>query len=387
MATPLISVQPCGSKRGALRLRGDAGYRQLIGVGGIGSGLFFRLEGDRPLGRNESRPARMLDARDYCKLHIICHYVATLMGAGSGESGFRVLPIARVGADDAGYRVLKELRLAGVDCSSVQVADGFHTLFSVCFLYPDGAGGNITSSSSAAATLEPGDVNRCEPLLAQGGTSSIALAVPEAPLASRARLLELATVHGALRVASFASAEIQEAKELGMFSRIDLLALNEDEAGTLAGGSLDPGDPEPFLARCSDILCAFQPRIRIVVSAGRHGAFGFDAGRWDHCLPPAVRDVNTAGAGDALIAGIVSALAVGMPFTNSGAPSAGRPVASALDVGVLLAAYSVTSPHTIHPESNLDALLSFAAGTGADCSHLASYIAGSPDAVASNRSD
>jgi hypothetical protein len=35
---------------------------------------------------------------------------------------------------------------------------------------------------------------------------------------------------------------------------------------------------------------------------------------------------------------------------------------SALDLGVLLAAYSVTSPHTIHPQATLSSLLSFAAG-------------------------
>jgi hypothetical protein len=33
---------------------------------------------------------------------------------------------------------------------------------------------------------------------------------------------------------------------------------------------------------------------------------------------------------------------------------------SALDLGVALAALSVTSPHTIHPEASLDAVLAFA---------------------------
>ena len=387
MATTLTTLLPPDSKPATVRLRDDAGYRQLVGVGGIGTGLFFNLDGDRPLGRNESRPARLLDARDYCKLHIICHYVAVLMGADSGISGFRVLPIGNVGADDAGYKLIDEMSRAGMDASQVKIVEGGHTLFSVCFLYPDGAGGNITSSSSAAATLAPGDLDRYEALLARIGTSSIVLAVPEAPLASRDRLLELATVHGALRVASFASTEIQAAKVRGMFSRIDILALNEDEAGALTGTALDPSNPDPFLARCADILCSIQPRIRLVVSAGRRGAFGFDGGRWELSTAPAVRAVNTAGAGDALIAGIVSALAAGMPFLSSCVPPAPRPVATALDFGVLLAAYSVTSPHTIHPEANLDTLLSFAGGLGVDCAPLTTYLACSPVPAASNRSD
>jgi len=56
-------------------------YRRIVGVGGIGTGLFFALEGAHDLGRDESRPARLLDVRDYCKLHIVAHYAAVLLGA------------------------------------------------------------------------------------------------------------------------------------------------------------------------------------------------------------------------------------------------------------------------------------------------------------------
>ena len=41
-----------------------------------------------------------------------------------------------------------------------------------------------------------------------------------------------------------------------------------------------------------------------------------------------------------------------------------RPLASALELGVLLAAFKVTSSHTIPPELRLDALLSFAGTHG-----------------------
>jgi len=62
----------------ALRLGPEAPFRRLVGVGGIGSGMFLALEGDATLGRNESRPAHLLDVRDYCKLHIVAHHVAVL---------------------------------------------------------------------------------------------------------------------------------------------------------------------------------------------------------------------------------------------------------------------------------------------------------------------
>ena len=54
-------------------------YRAMIGAGGIGSGAFFALDGEHTLGREESRSGRLLDRRDYCKLHIISHYVKALL--------------------------------------------------------------------------------------------------------------------------------------------------------------------------------------------------------------------------------------------------------------------------------------------------------------------
>ena len=55
-------------------------YDVVVGTGGIGSGIFLALEGNRTLGREESRPADLLDQRDYCKLHIVSHYVRRLLG-------------------------------------------------------------------------------------------------------------------------------------------------------------------------------------------------------------------------------------------------------------------------------------------------------------------
>ena len=50
----------------------------MIGTGGVGSGSFFALDGNQTLGREESRGGRFLDCQDYCKLHIISHYVKVL---------------------------------------------------------------------------------------------------------------------------------------------------------------------------------------------------------------------------------------------------------------------------------------------------------------------
>ena len=75
-----------------LRIDERSPYQQLIGVGGLGTGIFFALEGNHTLGRNESRPGQLLDVRDYCKLHIVIHYIAKLLGAQPNSSSFHVFP-------------------------------------------------------------------------------------------------------------------------------------------------------------------------------------------------------------------------------------------------------------------------------------------------------
>ena len=94
--------------------------------------------------------------KDYCKLHIITHYVTVLLGSGKGFSSY---PIGKVGFDETGTELLKEMKNAGMDVRGVlQIADK-PTLFSVCFQYPDKSGGNITTSNSAADMVNKEDID------------------------------------------------------------------------------------------------------------------------------------------------------------------------------------------------------------------------------------
>ncbi|HYN03798.1 MAG TPA: PfkB family carbohydrate kinase, partial [Vicinamibacteria bacterium] len=164
---------------------------------------------------------------------------------------------------------------------------------------------------------------------------------------------------------SLTTAELGEVLEIGLLSLVDLLALNEDEAAALVGAPFPAGDPEAeaFLQRLSSAVPALRAGVRLVVTAGARGAFAFDGTAWAHApgLPVAV--ASTAGAGDALLGGVLAGLAAGLPFVPAGhsrASLAGRPLSSALELGALVAAFKVTSPHTIPPDLSLDALLAFA---------------------------
>jgi sugar/nucleoside kinase (ribokinase family) len=342
--------------------------RVLLGVGGIGTGSFFALEGNHTLGRNESRPGQLLEIRDYCKLHIVAHYIARLLGAGTGtgEKAIHVLPIGKVGDDPPGQLLRRQMQTVGMDTRFVTAVPGKPTLSSVCFQYPDGSGGNITTSNSAAAEICNQDVDDALRETGADGGQMIALAVPEVPLAVRHHLLTSARRKGAFCAASFVSAEIAAAKQKEMFGELDLVALNEAEAAEFVGVPFSDANPEAFVAECLSLLGSRYPNLRLVVSVGKRGAYGFEHGNWNVCPAPQVPVSSTAGAGDALLAGVISAIAAGVGFTverEKDCPPENA-IATALEFGVMLASYTVTSPHTIHPDACLDALLEFAEGLG-----------------------
>ena len=363
----------------ALRLSPESPYRRLVGVGGIGSGIFFALEGNHDLGRNESRPGRLLDVRDYCKLHIVAQYPTVLLGAREDQGPFHVVPVGKVGIDEAGLRIRAEMERSGMDVRYVDAVPGRPTLLSVCFQYPDGSGGNITTLESAAALVGERDIDLAERWLSP---SAMALAAPEVPLAARRHLLRRATEKGALRVASLTTAEMAQARETDFLSVVDLLSLNEEEAAALAGEPAPPEGPEPVLQRLSEVALAVRPGIRLVVTAGARGAFAFDGSAWTHTPTLPVRVVSSAGAGDALLGGVLSGLAAGLPFTRPTAHRAtlaAQPLASALDLGALVAAFKVTSPHTIPPDLSLDAVLAFAREHGVDFSETFRHVLPVPE--------
>jgi ribokinase len=323
--------------------------------------MFFSLQGNHTLGRNESRPGSLMEVRDYCKLHIVTHYVAKLLN----NQQFRTMPIGKVGDDAAAKFVLRELSAAGIDTCFVGTVVGSPTLFSVCFQYPDGSGGNITTSNSAAEQLQASDLDGVEELFSV--TSTIALILPEVPLDVRWHFLELASRAGAFRAASFVSSEIAAAKKQGFFERLDLLSVNESEAGEFVRATFMPEQPQSFLEECVRLMRTEYPGLQMVVSVGKAGAYAISNAGWNYCPAVEVEVASTAGAGDCLLGAILAGIARSIPLLNLG-PSRNslveRPLETALELGVLLASYKVTSAHTIHPDASWPALVRFAQDEG-----------------------
>ncbi|MEI8309122.1 MAG: PfkB family carbohydrate kinase [Verrucomicrobiota bacterium] len=335
-------------------------YDALIGTGGIGTGSFFALRGNHTLGREESRGGTFLDRRDYCKLHIISHYVQKLMG-----SGFQTLPIGSVGDDDAGRALIGEMRAAGLDISCTAIVPGHQTLNCVCLLYPDGSGGNLTATDSASGSVTPADIRKAIPCFEKYAGRGIALAVPEVPLEARLEVLDLGKKYRFLRAASFSSEEMATVKEQSLLAGVDLLAINLDEAARLAGTKARE-DPQAIAKSTVESLTSRFPRLRLSITAGAFGSWTFERGDLRFLPSPAVEVISAAGAGDAHFSGILAGLASGLSL------------AEAHQIGALAGAMSVTSPHTIHPGIDRPALLDFARNSRIPLSESASRFLQQP---------
>lgn len=319
----------------------------MIGTGGVGSGMFFAINGTQTLGREESRSGRILDRRDYCKLHIVSHYVKTLLG-----SGFEVIPIGRVGEDEAGRRLIGEMSKAGMRMEHMRVSGGEHTLFSFCFSYPDGSGGNFTTDDSASSRLVPEDVMKATETFKKSGRRGIGLALPEVPLETRTALLKIATENGLYRIASFTSNEMDAVKDGGLIGKIDHLAVNIDEASRLAGKTSKETPIEEIVDTAADLIAARSSSLSLSVTAGRSGSWVYDREKIRHLPVPEVDVVSTAGAGDAYLAGFIVGITAGLMLSE------------AQELATLVAALSVTSPHTINKEIDRVNLVQFVNRTG-----------------------
>lgn len=321
----------------------DIRYEVLIGTGGIGSGMFFKLNGNHTLGREESRSGHFLSQRDYCKLHIISHYVKVLLGPS-----FRVIPVGMVGEDELGHAIFNEMTQTGFDMHFVEFHKNAPTLNSICFLYPDGTGGNLTIDDSACNYVGKEYISQLEEEFTKYRGKGVSLAAAEVPLEARLELLQLATRYGFYRVANFTTGEMQTTLSNGSLKIVDLLGMNLDEAGMAAEMDTEITPPLEVVLATIKRLRIENPSIHLSITAGKNGSWTWDGKVMNHISAIPVQVISSAGAGDAHLAGIIVGLIVGFHLFK------------AHELGSLAASLSVTSPHTIHPGINRKSLFQFA---------------------------
>ncbi len=322
-------------------------FRGIVGTGGIGSGSFFILNGNKTLGREESRSGHLLQIDDYCKQHIILHYIKVLLG-----SHFRVIPVGKAGDDDIGRRLLQEMNDTGFETSLVSIEGNTSTLFSFCYYYPDGSGGNLTTDNSASSMVDIPFIEKAVTVMKNLGNYGIAMAAPEVPLLSRVHFLRKAKEHGMFTAASFTSGEAEEVIKTDMIENSDLLAINADEAGAFTGIQYSLNSRERIIESAIKTVSLKNRNIQVTITSGGDGSWTWDGSVLCHCPATALKVISTAGAGDAFFSGILTGLALGLSLADS------------QKLATLVASHSVSSPDTINKETGRDSLRLFAAECG-----------------------
>jgi sugar/nucleoside kinase (ribokinase family) len=331
-------------------------YDHIVGTGGIGSGMFFSLLGNETLAREESRMASLLPYKDFCKQHIVMHYISVLLGA-STEGNFQSYAIGKVGDDETGRKLVGMMHDAGIDTSHIKTSDHYPTLFSICFQYPDHTGGNITTLESASSEVQPADIEHFFSVSNIKSDKEIVLAVPEVPLESRIKLLELGKHRGSVNVASVQSSEIKTFKELDGFNLTDYLFINLDEAKKIAAVDESTGAETIVLTAISNLI-TMNPSLTVFITCGASGAYCYSKKHLEYFPTIEVNVVSTAGAGDAFLAGTIAGICCGLPIFKNNKQNA-HLINTATELGILVAAIAVTSPDSIHMGINGGSLFDF----------------------------
>lgn len=333
-------------------------FDHVVATGGIGSGMFFLMEGNHTLGRNESRPATILPCQDFCKQHIILHYLSVLLGPES----FQSFALGKVGSDDIGETLLRRMKSVGINTNSVSVDENTSTLFSVCFQYPDHTGGNISTASSASNEVTATEIDRFFRDFNFRAETEIILAAPEVPVPARIKLLAHGRIRGSFNVACLSSSEVDQFGLMRGFEMVDILFVNIDEAATIGKIKNKVANSSDIVSGCVEVLKKINPEISIIITDGVNGSYCYTDGVLEQVPPLLVPVKSTAGAGDALLAGTVAGLCCGLSLTKGAKDRyfSETPLQSAVELGTLLAALSVTSADTIHLEADVASLHEFA---------------------------
>ncbi len=285
-------------------------FNKVLGLGGIGTGLLFHSDIDTTLGRNESRAVTLSDAKDYCKQHIVLHYIASLC------KDTCVLPIGAVGNDSFGRQLLLDMQRVGMDTKYVATSDRFSTMLSICLQYKNKDGCNFSALNSAMSIVTPQYVTDCLSL-EYIDSKTVAVALPEVSIESRVAFLSAAKSKGAYCVVSVAEGEAKEFLQTGAFNLCDLVAVNRAEAIAVAGLTDKPDlltTTKDIALSLHEILSKKNANVNTLVTEGKHGGYTVTSKAISHIAAVDAPVVNTTGAGDACLGGTVAGLVLGYEF-------------------------------------------------------------------------
>lgn len=242
------------------------------------------------------------------QIHCVAGGVARNVAANLARLGHVTHLVSVVGDDAFGVRLSEATQEAGVNVAAVQVVPGQRT---ATYLSVHGVDGDTQVAVNDMAVMEqltPERLRAHEALVQRAAALVLDCNVPSATLDF------LLTHAGSVPVWVDGVSAVKCQKLAPWLARIHTLKLNHLEAQALC--ALPVSSP----AQALDAARQLHARgvAQVVISLGAQGLVWCDAqGLPVHVPAPRVAVVNTSGAGDALLAGLVHAHAGGLSLSDS----------------------------------------------------------------------
>ncbi len=219
----------------------------------------------------------------------------------AAKLGAGVRLVGRVGDDAFAEVVQRALADAGVDTRYVEVEVGGHTGTAAIIVDRDSGQNAITVAGGANRALS---VAQVEGAVQAFEGARVLLVQLEAPLETVSAALELARRQGLTTVLDPAPArELNPA----LLQRVDILTPNESEASFLTGQPVEDVESAEIAGKKLRELTQGD----VIVTLGERGCVWVSSAGVEHFPAPAVRAVDTTGAGDAFNGALACGLANG----------------------------------------------------------------------------
>ena len=224
---------------------------------------------------------------------------AANQAVAAARSGAPTAMLGALGADDFGRQRLDDLRAEGIDVAAVAVLDGVSSGVALILVEEATGQNRIANVLGATARVTPAQAAR----VLDRVRPAVLLLTLEFPRETVAALVEAARAQGA-SVLLNATPDPTAGRDL--LPLVDLLIVNETEAGDLIGRAVAEGEGIAAARALLDLGPA-----TVVATLGAAGAVVARRGETVAIPAPPVEVVDTTGAGDAFCGALAARLVAG----------------------------------------------------------------------------
>jgi ribokinase len=228
-------------------------------------------------------------------------------GVMAARLGAAVTFVGKVGNDLFGRDMLANFQSEGIDASYVQTTD--EAASGVAVITIDATGMNsIIVIPGANGLLTAEEVEAARPAIEQADLLVCQLEVPMPANLTAARIARQAG-----KTILFNPAPASEETPDELLHLCDIICPNENEAALLTGQPVTSVADAETAAR----MLLGRGARQVIVTLGERGSLLVDRGQATHVAAPAVKAVDTTGAGDAFVGTLAYFLAVGVSVVEA----------------------------------------------------------------------